>query len=90
MFRRVNRDHPRIVRSSGVWGGKAVVAGTRVPVFMVYARLASGWTEAEVLESYPRLTHEDISAVLAYARDCPDAVEADREAYERSLPSAEC
>src|SRR5687768_11765202 len=42
-LRRTAGSHPRIVRRADVWGGKAVVAGTRVPVFMVDARLQSGW-----------------------------------------------
>lgn len=85
-FRVVLRSHPRIVRRSDVWGGKAVVAGTRVPVFMVHARLQSGWSVDEVREAYPRLTPADVDAVTAYAKRFPARVMADRRAYERSLP----
>lgn len=87
-FKRVAPSHPRIVSRSDVWGGKAVVKGTRIPVFMIYARLQSGWSEQDVRESYPRLTSADIGAVVAYAQAFPDRVQADRDAYERSLPQA--
>ena len=31
---------------------------------------ASGWTEAQVLESYPHLKAEDLQAVFAFVHDC--------------------
>jgi uncharacterized protein (DUF433 family) len=86
-FRHVLRSYPRILRRSDLWGGKAAVAGTRVPVFMVHARLQSGWTPAEIREAYPRLTDEDVQAVVRYCHDFPARVMADRRAYERSLPA---
>jgi uncharacterized protein (DUF433 family) len=79
--------HPRIIRRADVWGGKAVVEGTRVPVFMVHARLQSGWRPEEIREAYPRLTEGDVEAVIGYAQAFPARVLADRRAYERSLPS---
>ena len=85
-LRRTMGSHPRIVRRADVWGGKAVVAGTRVPVFMVDARLQSGWRPEQIREAYPRLTECDVDAVIRYARAFPARVLADRNAYERSLP----
>ena len=85
-LRRAAGSHPRIVRRPDIWGGKAVVEGTRVPVFMVHARLQSGWRPEEIREAYPRLTDDDVEAVIGYARAFPARVLADRRAYERSLP----
>ena len=31
--------------------------------------MADGWGEADILGNYPGITHEDILACLAYARD---------------------
>ena len=31
--------------------------------------MADGWTEAEILKNYPGITHQDLIACLAYARD---------------------
>ena len=47
--------------------GKPVVNGTRLAVEFVVGLLAEGWGEAEILENYPGLTHEDVLACLAYA-----------------------
>jgi len=70
-----------------MWGGKAVVNGTRIPVFMVTERLQSGWSHDEVREAYPRLTATDVEAVIRYAQAFPARVLADLKAYERSLPA---
>jgi uncharacterized protein (DUF433 family) len=86
-FRRTMPQHPRILRRSDVWGGKAVVAGTRIPVFMLASRLQSGWTEETLLDEYPRLTSEDVQAVVRYVECFPARVIADRRSYERSLPT---
>ena len=77
----------RIVRRPDTWGGKAVVAGTRIPVFLLAAKLKSGWTEADLLDDYPSLTAEDVQAVVRYIRCFSARVIADRGAYERSLPT---
>ena len=46
--------------------GKPVLKGTRLSVEFVMERLADGWSEAEILENYPRLTKEGLRAVYAY------------------------
>lgn len=50
--------------------GKPVVKGTRLSVEFILERFASGWTEEQVLENYPRLTKEDLQAIFAYAYEC--------------------
>ena len=49
--------------------GKPVFKGTRIPVELVLRKLGEGATEADVLEAYPRLTHEDLQAAVLYAAD---------------------
>ncbi|HVE70128.1 MAG TPA: DUF433 domain-containing protein [Thermoanaerobaculia bacterium] len=49
--------------------GQACVAGTRILVSVVLDNLAAGVPEAEMLQSYPRLTAEAIQACIAYAAD---------------------
>ena len=49
--------------------GKAVVNGARVPVETVLEHLARNPDLEALLASYPRLTVDDVKAVLAYARD---------------------
>ncbi|MEK7352183.1 MAG: DUF433 domain-containing protein [Nitrospirota bacterium] len=60
--------------------GKACVRGTRLTVGEVLGYLAGGMSEAEVLSSFPQLTHEDVLACLAYA--------AERERRTLSIPAA--
>lgn len=59
----------RIVLDSAILSGKPVVRGTRLSVDFIIGLLADGWSEADILRNYPGLTHEDIAACLAYARD---------------------
>ena len=57
----------RITFDAKVMGGKPCVRGMRVTVGMIVGLLASGHTEAEVLEAYPYLEPEDIREALSYA-----------------------
>lgn len=49
--------------------GKPVVKGTRLAVEFLLQLYAAGWTEAQILESYPTLTPESLRAVHAYAAE---------------------
>jgi uncharacterized protein (DUF433 family) len=49
--------------------GKPVVKGTRISVEMVIDLLAAGWTQQQVLDSYPTLRADGIRACLAYASE---------------------
>jgi uncharacterized protein (DUF433 family) len=62
------KDH--IVSDPETLLGKPRIKGTRISVVFMLDLLASGWTEAQILESYPRLKHEDLQAVFAFVRDC--------------------
>jgi uncharacterized protein (DUF433 family) len=59
----------RIRFDPGVLGGKPVVKGTRLAVEKLVELMASGWSEQQIIENYPGITHEDISACLYYASD---------------------
>jgi uncharacterized protein (DUF433 family) len=53
----------------GKRGGKPCIRGLRITVYDVLEYLASGMTEAQILEDFPDLTSEDIRACLAFAAD---------------------
>jgi uncharacterized protein (DUF433 family) len=53
----------------GKRGGKPCIRGLRITVCDVLDYLASGMTEAEILQDFPDLTGEDIRACLAFAAD---------------------
>ena len=57
----------RIVVDPAILVGKPVVRGTRLSVELIVDLLAQGWSESDVLRSYPTLTAEDIHACLKYA-----------------------
>ena len=59
----------RIVIDPRILVGKPVIKGTRLAVEFIMDLLAHGWTESEILENYPGLTHEDIRACFAYATE---------------------
>ena len=59
----------RIELDPAVLQGKPVVRGTRIPVEDILRKLSEGASEADLLDAYPRLTREDIHAVLRYAAD---------------------
>jgi uncharacterized protein (DUF433 family) len=53
----------------GKRGGKPCIRGLRITVYEVLEYLASGMSEAEILNDFPDLTREDIRACLAFAAD---------------------
>lgn len=57
----------RITFNPNQCGGRPCIRGMRIRVKDVLEMLASGATEAEILESYPYLEREDIQASLEYA-----------------------
>lgn len=59
--------HKRIEINPAIMLGKPVVRGTRIPIELLLRKLSEGITESDLLDAYPRLTREDIRAVLAYA-----------------------
>jgi uncharacterized protein (DUF433 family) len=62
-------SHARITLDPAVLAGKPAIKGTRLAVDFIIGLLAEGWSEADILQNYPGITHEDIAACLGYARD---------------------
>jgi uncharacterized protein (DUF433 family) len=65
----VNPLLERISIDPNVCFGKPCIRGTRIGVSLILDFLASGATEAEILEDYPSLSHEDILAAIAYGAE---------------------
>ncbi len=61
------RDY--IVSTADVLHGKPRLKGTRVPVSLVLGYLAAGYTFQKIIEEFPDLNGNHISACLDYARD---------------------
>jgi uncharacterized protein (DUF433 family) len=47
--------------------GKPVIAGTRIPVYLILNLLAAGYNYDRIMQAYPGLTREDIEAAISYA-----------------------
>ena len=47
--------------------GKPCIKGTRIPVSGIVGSIADGDTPARIMESWPQLTVEDITAALKFA-----------------------
>lgn len=59
----------RITLEAGKRGGRPCVRGLRITVYDVLEQLAAGLSHQELLEDFPELTEEDITACLAFAAD---------------------
>lgn len=57
----------RIVTDPNVCSGKPVIRGTRIMVRNILGLVAGGYTVDRILQTYPELTKEDVSAALEYA-----------------------
>lgn len=57
-----------IIIDPNIFGGKPIIAGTRIPIYMILELLASGVNEDLIIKNYyPRLTKQDIREAIKYA-----------------------
>ena len=61
----------RIEINPNVMMGKPVIRGTRIPVELILRKLSEGATEADLLDSYPHLSVDDIRSAVHYAAGNP-------------------
>lgn len=61
-------EQPRIVAHPDLMMGKPVIEGTRITVELILTRLGEGRSVAEILEEYPHLTRDQVTAAIDYAR----------------------
>jgi uncharacterized protein (DUF433 family) len=58
----------RIVKIPGVCGGRAVVAGTRMPVWGLEVARRAGKSDAEILKMYPAVVQSDLVAAWKWVK----------------------
>jgi uncharacterized protein (DUF433 family) len=68
---------PGIEKKPGVCGGSACVAGTRITVWGLVESQRIGYSEADLLTSYPTLSATNLANAWAYAAAFPDEIEAE-------------
>jgi len=59
----------KITVDPNILAGKPIIKGTRITVEFILDLLANDWTVESILENYPQLKKEDITAVLKYATE---------------------
>jgi uncharacterized protein (DUF433 family) len=59
-----------IISDGQVLLGKPILKGTRISVELILELFEAGWTEKQILESYPSINTDSIRAVFAYLKDC--------------------
>ena len=62
----------RIVVDSRICSGKPTIRGTRIMVKNILGMVAGGYTMAGIIEAYPELTNNDVTAALEYASQVID------------------
>jgi uncharacterized protein (DUF433 family) len=65
-----------ITKTRGVCGGRACIANSRIPVYIIEEYRRAGFTEKIPL-AYPHLRMEQILAALDYATSHPQEMERD-------------
>lgn len=61
------KDH--VVVDPKVLVGKPIIRGTRISVELIMDRLADGWSMEQILESYPRVTRDDVLAAISFVTE---------------------
>ncbi len=74
----------RIVKIPGVCGGRAVVAGTRMPVWGLEVARRAGRSDAEILKMYPAITKSDVSAAWQWVERHADEIDRDIKENEKA------
>jgi uncharacterized protein (DUF433 family) len=64
-----------IEKTPDVCGGSACITGTRITVWGLVESRRLGYSEADLLTSYPSLCATDIANAWAYAEAFPDEIE---------------
>lgn len=59
-----------IISDNQILLGKPTIKGTRISVELVLELFADGWTEKQILDSYPTITVESLRAVFDYLKAC--------------------
>ena len=61
-------NEERIEINPEICHGKPCIKGTRIMISLILEWLEEGKTFEEIIEAYPNLSNDDISAAIRYAR----------------------
>ncbi|HNB50693.1 MAG TPA: DUF433 domain-containing protein [Anaerolineales bacterium] len=69
-------DHPYIIRREGFRGGKPILRGSNMAVWLIVAMWKSGDTADEILIAYPHLQPAAVYDAISYYFDHREEIEA--------------
>ncbi|MBD2301483.1 DUF433 domain-containing protein [Nostoc sp. FACHB-87] len=64
-----------IEKTPGVCGGEARIANTRIPVWVLVEARRLGYSDADLLTSYPSISATDLANAWVYAKAHSDEIE---------------
>lgn len=64
-----------IEKTPRICGGDARIANTRIPIWVLVEARRLGYSDTDLLESYPTITATDLANAWAYANAHPDEIE---------------
>ncbi len=62
-------NYNRIIVDPQICSGKPVIKGTRIMVKNILGMVAGGYNLERIVQAYPELSPEDVSAALEYAAE---------------------
>jgi uncharacterized protein (DUF433 family) len=74
LMQTLGKDSRGITKTPGVCGGTACIANSRIPIWSLIEARTLGYSEADLLTSYPTLTATDLTQAWIYAATCPEAI----------------
>ncbi len=87
----IKTEHPHVVKVPNVRAGRAIIAGTRIPVWIIAANMQEGCSPQDILEHYPQLTPAQLHDAISYYYDHSAEIEAEiRDTISRMKNSLVC
>lgn len=76
LMQTIGKDSRGITKTPSVSGGVACIANTRIPVWGLVEARRLGYSEVNLLTSYPTLTATDLTQAWIYAETYAEEIEA--------------
>jgi uncharacterized protein (DUF433 family) len=84
MAKPVRTKYFYVEKRAGVCGGRAVVEGTRIPVWLIFQCYRGGQTPEEIHAAHPHVSLSQIHGAVAYAFDHLAEIENDLKSNRES------
>lgn len=82
-------EHPYVVKSTGMCGGRPIIKGTRTPVQAIVEYYRLGMDTYQILTELPYITEAQLHDALSYFYDHKEEIEVGIEADHRVIKEHE-